>query len=1655
MLSRSDKLKRKKINKFLSFIVICVTLSILILPAFTLEKKDDDTNDNNGPTTVENVNEQGGAETLGDSTLEPVINNNDDETNTIANENTDVVLAGKEDVSITNNDDHSTVEDDVLNVEETIDDEYTVDEEPVLMAEGTTVATKDPLVLTQDNIESITLTYHSTDGTDKNIDNGEITDFKDRYLKIKVNFHNIYAKNLVENHSRSFKYKVPEFLRILNNVNGYIYNGSVKVGTITINETDAIIKYNDDRIVNPSEDTVLNGDFYIEGEINLSKLNTTDGKIAFANSTKNITLNYGEDYLQKFGELNINKSFSNDVKNDDYIKYTITVSAGKDGANNVYVVDKFTNENNLVSYTEMPKTETILSDVEDSQKPFETKGGGSLAGKIYLTNNPNYTNSIPEQVGESGIVSEAAGFVWNIGNMNANETRTLTYFVKLKDDKRILSNEDRYKQSIKNDAVLYTKGVSNTIYNKAHSEQTFVPSIAYDMIKNVLDQSGLRYKKNDDGSYTIKYRLTFNLKENSDFPLKNFEFRDDLYYSDFQTNSEALKYIEYDRNSVELYAKKVGELSCHKLEDVQIVWDKASGFEKNTKFTLKGKNSPITINPGDNYYVDYSITVKPEAFAASKSNKIEVKNRYLTSASNAHAKFDSDVLDRVFASTQDYFVTIDEYAWVNKNIGDKIVSGFDVDITGDRYVFVGGTISTGDASVTKFTVPAESYKYTVDVNKTFGLFDVTNVTMTDTLNASFMHYVGYLKITAYNTDDSVVGTKWVNIDGLSTFGLKLKDLDWGNNKYRYVFEYYAKPKDLTAIGQETARNIFNLNGIVTGSNNQEFIFNNVGSYKDIILEGYLTLTMTKHALCYEEPEVSEGPWKNGKLYWLIKIEGNTIKKGTIIKDATLCGDTDYVDNYLREDSIEGIYKGNINTDRIINIEEFKTQYSNIEVTNSLFTQKLEGVETSYLENSYRDLLLTANQDIELGSGNNLYIVVKTEPKKLPSFSSEKSRNYLTYRNRLWRVFADGEQKETSSADNNIYYGGDILKEFGQIVSYDGNTVKQIVAGTDTYKPIEKIKTSLLANTGPGIYAAWAIKLNYAGDMEGDFRILENIPQGMELAYIQLKWHGDFARNVNSMQIDGLDSEWIKKINNEKNDDNYQSSQETIYYVNKTKRQAMMKVGSFTFNKQHDDNSIDIQVVCKITDPQFLLGGQNKTITNTAELLTGDGDKMPANRRDPAIAKSDAMFNKDIFDKAKILDKTHVANGQEINYTITVNQLGQKLPTNTEDENYMMLVDKLGLNLDLDIETVKVKDSSGIDVEHTKSFDPDTNTLFIKIPNGKKVIITYTTNVNVAPNTPTNISNEVYWKGCNKDGGKRDEIVGYSYSLGGTTGSSEKPTLTIKKYDQDNGNPIKGVNFEIYQCTIQDDETISEISKGIGTTNDYGVLEVKLLEYNTLYKVMEQNTPDGYVENNKVYYIACLDNKDDVFKTKCETYNTNHPDNKIKIVYGSSKFKLEVYNSQKGIVVKKAFKNAGGTDINHPLSGIYKFGLYDDSDTLIDTQFITYGTSDTEVNKTVKFTNLDLSKNYHVYELDDSGNPIKNASQGNMINRTEYLTSYATTNASGSTDPSVAASGDTVTVTNQVYTRQLPATGGNGINGYIKSGAILMLLTGVLLLKRRR
>lgn len=231
-----------------------------------------------------------------------------------------------------------------------------------------------------------------------------------------------------------------------------------------------------------------------------------------------------------------------------------------------------------------------------------------------------------------------------------------------------------------------------------------------------------------------------------------------------------------------------------------------------------------------------------------------------------------------------------------------------------------------------------------------------------------------------------------------------------------------------------------------------------------------------------------------------------------------------------------------------------------------------------------------------------------------------------------------------------------------------------------------------------------------------------------------------------------------------------------------------------------------------------------------------------------------------------LDKSHpdTYNGQTIKYTITANTLSQKLPSN--DGNKLTLVDELGDNLELDITSIEAKDDAGNSVQIEKAFNPETNTLEISIPNEKKIIITYTVTVNIAPDTSTKVSNKVYWKSYGSDGGKNDVIPDFNYNLnaGGSTTTTDNPHLTIKKIDQDNANPMSGVTFDIYECKLNGDKIQRvEGSTTSGETENglYAVQAPFVTSYNTIYEVKERNTPDGYMKDDSSYYIICVDKKE--------------------------------------------------------------------------------------------------------------------------------------------------------------------------------------------------
>lgn len=1048
---------------------------------------------------------------------------------------------------------------------------------------------------------------------------------------------------------------------------------------------------------------------------------------------------------------------------------------------------------------------------------------------------------------------------------------------------------------------------------------------------------------------------------------------------------------------------------------------------------------PITICPGDSYYVTYKLKIKPEVYVAMQSGQVTIKNVYANDADNA--KYLAGMLDRTMTT-----LDLNDYTWIQK-IKDSNLTSNEQTIQMNSEVYVKkDNVYEKDSSVNSFVVPKGSYKYTVNLNQSQNQFDITHATLKDALSSDIMHYVGYVKITAYEYDDSSntykdKESKWLKIDKQKSFELKLSELGWANS-YGYRFEYYAQTKDLSEIGQIKVTNTFTLNGDVV-KGDQTFKFNNKTASQTTQVNGFYNLNVNKSAWYYEKPVENATTWENGAFYWVIKVNGSAIRQGTKIRDAVV-KENNITDSYLHTDSVAGIYQGKLTSQvgACENYQEFLHSNTDLQDKSNLFEQEYTNSK-NFSENNKSELTLTAKQTINLENDENIYIIVRTEPSKIPTVN----RTTFDYKNEvLLKDTTDTSFNKRNDATQSLHGGADLLKEFNYTFSYDGKQATILKAGTDNNT--SKIATNILnQTTGNGIYASWVFKVNYAGDLKGDYRVLEDIPEGMELGYIRIKWHGSSASSVESKTMDDLGSDWTKYSNTAINDN--RQNQSTTYYYNKKTNKALIKLGEFKNEHTRGVCSIDVQVVCRVTDSKVLLGGESKTFANKVTLQDEDGEEHLA------TASSTAALQKNS------LDKSHpdTFKGQTIKYTITANTLAQKLPSN--DGNKLTLVDELGDTLELDITSIEAKDDAGETVDIEKAFNPKTNTLEISIPNEKKIIITYTVTVNIPPDTTSKVSNKVYWKSYRSDGGKNDVIPDFKYNLnaGGSTTSTENPELSIKKIDQDNASPMSGVTFDIYECEL-DGDTIQCTQKTTSGQTENGVLTVKapfVTSYNTIYEVKERNTPDGYVKDDSSYYIICVDkkNSDDYtdYVKQCIAFFDKQSNKKYKVAYSSTDFNLTIYNSQKGIVVKKAFiNNAAGTS-HKPVSGTYRFGLYENSQgsgSPLQVKTIIYSTGETE-EKTTKFINLNLNTNlntnYYVFELDDEGNPITDTSQEVKVNKLPYVVDYKVNGNS----TSKAIVGDEVIVTNSLRTKKLPSAGGRLTLIYRQLGLVMVGTSFIVLL----
>lgn len=1502
----------------------------------------------------------------------------------------------------------------------------------------TTETTKQPFDLSseanKDKITSVVMYYKDENGTWNNLEDGNANPSSTE-LYLKVEFDKINTKELLEQHNGILVYSLPDFMRDFEKAgNGNLLAGERNIGTIEIenNQVKVTLKkdYLNELVTNSSNQ--LDGSFYVKGQIDLTEINKSDGKATLTVGKKTVILDYGKECIEKFGSVKIDKQISNVDKVNNYLTYTVTVTAGKDGCKGLYVVDKFTSNANLVSYAgNISSTETTLTSNDNKKDPFEMPIEASHE-KIYKADIPDATTKIPKP-GASEIKNPC--IVWNIGNMEPNESRMLTYYVKLND------KESLKDKPIDNSASLYSKGSTDT-YDKGSEKASFTPTIVYSSFEKYVDGT---IKRNSDGSYTIPFKSLISIKKDeSNYTIKNLQFYDYLKHNmNTEIDADLLQYIHFDRNSFKLYMNNNNEPVDSSQYNIKWStktdntgfqeWDDKVNFRS---FVLSGnKDNPINLSPGESCYITYNVIVKPEAFAQMHTDTLHTFNRFIAHADNVDKRDDFAGGFEAWNS----IANIKTYEWNAKQV-EKIATTTPKTETmsGDRFIYENNAIQKDSTSNTSFTIPEGSYKYTVETNKTLNDFNVNEVTMTDTLTSKHMKYVGYMKVEALEADSisrdlnkgtndtytlnsnyTTVDTKWIKIDDQQSFSLKPSALGWTDKNYAYRFTYYAKPDNLDAFTETKVKNKFTLEGVVKKGDGT-FTFNkeDVSKETTLTIKGNLNLNANKQSWYYKEPNTDSNTWTNGELYWVVDIGGSQINKDMVFRDLIKTGDG-ITNSILREGSLVGIYKGKLlegkNISDYKDIEDLKNN-SGLTPINDKFISQLNGTN---------ELLLTAKDDIQLGN-EKVYMIIKSEPSELPSPTN--NRDTKTFKNSI-SIEEDGEYVSEIPAEKTLYTSPKILKELGQVFKYDGTKVTTLQIGADKKNNGDadpnKIDTNLL-NKSRGVFISWAFKVNYDGQLSGDYDVIDDIPDGMEFSYMRVKWHGDedAASKVTSKTIDNPGSGWEFRENDSTNDNG--NSEHTIYYVNTDRKQTKIRLGEFVSKSIRDNNSVDVQVVCRVTDPQVLLGAQSSDFTNKVTLQKNGKD----------IATSSSKVPVQLDDTDKNIDKKLVnKNGQKLEFEINTNQLGQTLPTN--DNGELTLVDKLGDNLKLDTTSVKVFNSNNEELTNCKK-SYQNNILEIKIPNNIPIKITYTATVNAKPVDSVNIANTAYWKGYSENGGKTVK-KSYSYNVSGTIGASSVVNFKLTKQDEnDIDKVLNGATFKIEKCTFDEYGKMTTSDISTATTDENGNI-TKNLEYNTLYKITEIQAPNGYVLDDEPIYILDVTKDNESYVDTVKQYLKNID---LEVSYQEENFNLQVRNHKGEITVVKKFINDAAGKSTKPVSGTYRFGLYDDKNTQLQPiKTITYSANDTP-DKSVKFENLELDKTYYVYELDDKDQPITDTSKEVTINTMNYQVVYK--NETQNTDTSSARNGETIVVTNKSRTKILPSTGSMGTLIYRLLGATLLV-----------
>lgn len=1383
----------------------------------------------------------------------------------------------------------------------------------------------------------------------------------DAKLKLTANFANVPLSDLLAN-GGVLQFELPQLLLDpakdgdMTDENGEI------IGTVSVENGILTIDFDDEwlQVQNANNVTVISGSFNVSSRVDPAVLDDEGkGKLVLGDVT--IIAQFEEDIAAKNGTAALTKSVSPKIvesEDGNYAEYTLTVTAGKEGCPQVRVVDHFTANSDFVSYL----------------------GVGSEAETLTSTGSPGETIAVGKAHGT--VCIDASGdLVWEIGDMTANETRTLRYRVKLGENYTYLQNSE--EKLISNEAQAYAAQ-----YPKENSTANLEPKAGLNLKKTAASPV-----RNEDGSYTIAYTVVAQANKGNLFTLKNVRVDDCLNDPEKPTNEAYLPYMNYVDGSF-LY----------------FIGTSASGTGTALTPTMhedgKGFSAVLgDLAPGEALTIQYQVHVGLEALTAAGGKELYINNSVKAFSDNAK----KDDFDYLATSQQSKFLQYSH--WAKKLVGEALTEDIDISISG-RVFDATGTEPVEEINPPEnFTAPAGSYLYTVLVNE-LGDWNVTSASMTDKLDGTYMQFVGYVKVEALDikNGNSVVDTLWVKVDGNTSFNFTMAQLGLTGNNYSYRLSYYAQPKTVEGTAAVIVKNSFTLSGEIIPGTGDPFTLTGVTVSKDVILKGGNTIEAKKLSWYYEGPTSSSGNYSKGTLYWAIKVDGDSVRAGTYMQDYLQTG-SDY--SFIRADSLVGLYTSPLSESDLTGFTDLNAALNSgqlTEVENDFYS-----VEYAIGEKTQDYSYVTVKMEKTLPlDGKSLYIFIKTAPAFLPPHPF--FGNPLYYRNYL-RTSDDGQNwTKRGRAEDILYEGTNLWKKVGAVFKFNGESIQETTSGN--------VGTILTQELGqPGMFVSWEITVNYAGELSGRYRLEDTIPDGMELAYLRVLSRGSQAQNTTVPRLTDLGADYTEHMTT--------ANSVTAYYYTDG-NSLVWDVDNLVAGRVVNNCAVTFQIVCRVTDPAVLLGGEEKQFNNQVILYGEDGRQRDIDSQSVNVSTS-------------TLKKTVETGTRTLPFTIQVNSLGEDLLAGTD---YLTVVDTLSETLQLDPTSITVTNTNtGASVPYTASIEG--STLRITIPDGVPITISYKARVQVKPGVKVAIRNDAHWGGYASTSSGTIIDDDYAYAAGGTAVGSSTPTVEIIKYDSGSVTTrLPGAEFEMAEGTMDNGTFMpTEGKTWTGTTDANGVLAFgadPLMAYNTVYRIVETKAPDGYVLDAAPHYFL-------VAKANADDSYPEYPDG-VDVWYESDTYEFRMGNGRGEASVTKCFAGLEGEA--SPVSGTYRFGLYDTPNPVGDpmqTVSISFADGDSG-SKTAKFTNLVLGETYYLFELDDAGKPILNERVG-TVNGNQFKVSY-----SDSAMVTIDTAQSNVTVTNNISYPVLPETGGRGIGMFTIGGLTLMLAAAILLYthsKRRK